>query len=272
MSDSPPLTSAPLDLQRVTHVLGGACREVGLRSHPFLVGWYNASVSHAAFHLPYPEDTVAFLLLSTPSMFESLFMPYITSPSYSPCQLDPLDQCLKHFFSELAASFPSAESEVIHDFEVDPGSRRPRVLVQTAGHVAGAARYYQRDDVNPDPWPKTKRIYGVSVHPTYGGWFAFRGVFIFKQLRVPDLPREAPADCVPDQTMRIDLLSKYNFSWKDWSFRDVVTGGVQERYSEQQKQYFSAEPSQRHALIQNVMAKCGSNEGEKEPRTEYSVN
>lgn len=48
-------------------------------------------------------------------------------------------------------TFPDLEVETIHDFELLP-SRRPKVLVQTAGHVAGAAFYYQRKDVVPDPW------------------------------------------------------------------------------------------------------------------------
>ena len=35
-------------------------------------------------------------------------------------------------------------------------SERAKILVQTAGHVAGGAYYYQRMDVKPDPWPKNK--------------------------------------------------------------------------------------------------------------------
>jgi len=48
-------------------------------------------------------------------------------------------------------AFLDTDIEAIHDFEILP-SRRPRILVQTAGHVAGAAYYYQRKDVVPDPW------------------------------------------------------------------------------------------------------------------------
>lgn len=144
--------------------------------------------------------------------------------------------------------------EAIHDFEMSPISRRPRVLVQTAGHVAGVARYYQREDVNPDPWPKEQKMFGVSMHPTYGGWFAFRGVLIFKDVEAPELMPVEPADCVPSQQMRVELLEKYNLSWRDWSFRDVIEGGVKERYSAQQKLYFSTEPGKRVSLIDEYLS------------------
>lgn len=49
--------------------------------------------------------------------------------------------------------------ECIHDFEMDH-NRRPKVLVQTAGHVAGAARYYQRSDVTDDPWGPNQVMVG----------------------------------------------------------------------------------------------------------------
>lgn len=43
----------------------------------------------------------------------------------------------------------------MYDFEMDR-NRKPKILVQTAAHVAGAAYYYQRKDVANDPWGKTK--------------------------------------------------------------------------------------------------------------------
>ena len=54
-------------------------------------------------------------------------------------------------FSFCFQAFPSHDVETIHDFEMTP-MRRPKVLVQTAGHVSGAAYYYQRKDVQPDAW------------------------------------------------------------------------------------------------------------------------
>lgn len=235
-------------IDKVLGVLNCRCEGTGVTCHPFLLSWYHDKVS-TSFHFPYSGDTLAVLLVSTPSMFEQLFIPYLNSPHYSRDPLDPLDQCFKHFFSQLKAYFMDQEVEVIHDFEVSPISRKPHVLVQTAGHVAGVARYYQREDLDPDPWPKERKVYGVSMHPEYGGWFGFRGVLIFKTVMAPQLRWVEPEDCVPSQEMRVQLLEKYNWSWKDWSFRDVIVGGVKERYSEQQKVYFGTEPGQRLPLI-----------------------
>ena len=230
------------------------CEGTGVTCHPFLLGWYHEMVD-PPFHLPYSSSTLVVLLVSTPSMFELLFLPYLSSSLYSPSTLDPLDQCLKHFFKELQELFPShSKVEAIHDFDMIPGYRRPRMLVQTAGHVAGVARYYQRKDVNPDPWPKERRVYGVSVHPEYGGWFAFRGVLIFPDVQAPQLTCKEACDCVPTQEMRVDLLDKFNGNWRDWSYRDVVAGEVKEKYSAAQKLYFSTEPAKRGPIIQTLIS------------------
>jgi len=42
-------------------------------------------------------------------------------------------------------------------------TKQPRVLVQTAGHVAGAAFYYQRSSLTHDPWEKDKVYMFVYV-------------------------------------------------------------------------------------------------------------
>ena len=46
---------------------------------------------------------------------------------------------IKDFASKAKENFPElvTEVELIHDFEMVPGLRRPKVLVQTAAHVAG---------------------------------------------------------------------------------------------------------------------------------------
>lgn len=64
---------------------------------------------------------------------------------------------------------------------------------------------------------------------------------------VPDLQPTKPLDCVPGRTDRITLLEGFNFHWRDWTYRDVIK--PQERYSEEQKAYFSTPPAQRLALL-----------------------
>lgn len=179
-------------------------------------------------------------------MFDHGFKPFIKATS---CigERDPLDEFMGTMFAKVKAEFNTEHDvEAIHDFEMLP-SRRPKVLVQTAAHVGGGAYYYQRNSVSKDPWDKKTKICGVCVHAKYGGWFAIRGVIIFKDVLVPDLPKKEPVDVVQGDEKRIELLDKFNFHWKDWSFRDVVPSDV--KYSEEQKKYFATLPANRKELL-----------------------
>lgn len=63
------------------------------------VGWYNA-VLQPAFHLPYPDDTLAFVVLSTPSMFDKALKPFINKERLKIIR-DPVDQCVSHHLSRM---------------------------------------------------------------------------------------------------------------------------------------------------------------------------
>lgn len=162
----------------------------GFECHPFKIGWYNEEVANP-FQLPYQKDTLAFVIISTPSMFEKAFVPFVSTMDCTRTNLDPVDKCMKHHFSLIKEEFSELDIETIHDFELTP-TRRPKVLVQTAGHVSGAVRYYQRKDLTSDPWESKEKVFGVCLHPEYGGWFAIRGIAIFKSLQCPDVPKQQP--------------------------------------------------------------------------------
>lgn len=61
------------------------------------VGWYNAVLS-PAHHLQYPADTLAVVVLSSPSMFERCFLPFLRSQCCEGLR-DPIDQCSAHTVS-----------------------------------------------------------------------------------------------------------------------------------------------------------------------------
>lgn len=65
------------------------------------IGWYN-SVLPASLHLAFPDDCLAVVVLSTPSMFEQAFLPFLEKKS---CQglSDPIDQCVRHCISSAAS-------------------------------------------------------------------------------------------------------------------------------------------------------------------------
>lgn len=52
-------------------------------------------------------------------------------------------------------AFAGERLEVIQDFELHP-SRRPKVIMQTAGHVAGAVHYYSCRGMHFDQLPAKK--------------------------------------------------------------------------------------------------------------------
>ncbi|XP_074077666.1 cyanocobalamin reductase / alkylcobalamin dealkylase [Macrotis lagotis] len=216
----------------------------GFEVHPFQVGWYNALLP-PAFQLPLPGPTLAFVVLSTPAMFDQALKPFLQSAHLQPLK-DPVDQCVAYHLTNVQKSLPEQKVDIITDYDMHP-NRRPKILAQTAAHVAGAAYYYQRQDVESDPWGN-KKIAGVCIHPKYGGWFAIRGVVLLPGVEVPDLPPQSPTDCVPTQEGRIALLESFNFHWRDWTYRDVVA--PVERYSEEQKAYFATPPSQRLHLLE----------------------
>ena len=60
------------------------------------IGWYNDCV-RKPFEFKYDRETLAFILISTPSMFEKAFLPFLGSELCAGTR-DPIDQCMDHHF------------------------------------------------------------------------------------------------------------------------------------------------------------------------------
>ena len=62
----------------------------------------------SALRLPHPDDTLAVVVISTPSMFELAFLPFLES---SGCQglSDPIDQCVKQHISTAVSQVSRAD-------------------------------------------------------------------------------------------------------------------------------------------------------------------
>jgi methylmalonic aciduria homocystinuria type C protein len=173
---------------------------LGFECHPLLVGWYNERVG-AKFALPFPHSTFAVVVLSRPDMFEKSFIPFLADAARSHNEgegegkRDPLDQCMRQTMTEAKETVFAASEKltVIHDFELHP-NRRPKFLAQTAAHVSGAVRLYQKCDVANqallEDKVKSKKVYPVCIHPKFGGWFAIRCIFAFEEVSAPNLPRD----------------------------------------------------------------------------------
>jgi len=308
-------------------ILKNELEPYGMEVYMFKVGWYNAQVS-SGFRLAFADDTVCAVVLTIPSFFEKAFLPYLKSFNPKGFSADPIDSCTAFYIQNAVAKLKISAS-IMYDYEMLP-SRRPKVLVQTAAHIAGAAFYYQRchvtarpptstsdgmfgfenqcemhhallqnqelddlpdkvknkikqengidcsatseshrdlscnnsvsDVINKpilkemvgsnddfDPWNKNDKIFGVCIHPKYGGWFAIRCVVVFDKILHLSLTPPAPEDCVPCRQCRIELLNRFNGNWKDWTYRDIIR--VKERYSDKQKLYFETSPKDRKQLL-----------------------
>ena len=127
-------------LREIWTALDGYGRPLGLEVTPFKVGWYNGALRDGRFAFDVHEDTLAFVVVSAPSMFERAFLPYVRGDVEG--REDPLDECMRHHFRAMCRLFPESHRvEPMHDFEMaSPVSKRPKVLVQTAAHVASVAR------------------------------------------------------------------------------------------------------------------------------------
>jgi len=219
----------------------------GFECHPFLVGWYNSQVGEK-FALDYAADTLAFIVISQPAMFEKAFIPFLTEKWDKTNIRDPIDQCVSHYFNKVKESIREHEIVSLHDYELTP-KRRPKILVQTAGHVAGAVRFYRPEDFDA---ANNNNFYPVCHHPRFGGWFALRGVLIFPGVTEPSLARKQPPTVLRDEEAK-SMLEMYNLHWQDWRWRDV--GCPSKRYSEQQILYFETPPAKRCDIIAAILEK-----------------
>lgn len=58
-------------------------------------------------------------------------------------------------------------------------------------------------------------MFGVCVHPRFGGWFAIRALLVFEGMTVgSELVQPVPPDCVPSREGRIKLLEAFNLHWQ----------------------------------------------------------
>ncbi|KAF2359873.1 Methylmalonic aciduria and homocystinuria type C family [Trinorchestia longiramus] len=219
-------------------------------------------------------------------MFEKCFVPFVKSSllgvdeiqtnqhendesgrSSSVPLSDPLDKCMKALFKEMTDLLPELKVDVIHDFDMTP-MRRPKILVQTVGHISGAVYMYRLEDLKSHescisetgsslplniPWTSDQKIFPVCLHPRFGGWFALRGVIIFKTVTCHSLARPIPRPLLQSPEEIVKLLELYNNCWRNNAFRDVIP--VQEKYSSTQQKYFATPPAKRIELLKQILEK-----------------
>ncbi|CAF3220732.1 unnamed protein product [Rotaria socialis] len=238
-----------IEFDTIYALLQNNLTEPGFEVYPFLISWYNSIVDPLFRLSTYDDDTVAFLVVSTPSMFEKTFLPYALDSSKD-LSRDPIDCCVKEKIQSVIENIPDCDIDVMFDYELWP-TRRPKIVMQTVSHVAGAARFYSRQQLANDPFPKDRNMMGICLHPKYGGWFALRSVLVFKTLKYPLLPRISPIDVLNgDESLVVDVLKRFNDCWEDNSYRNVIP--ATETYSSLQQSYFQTKPKDRLVWLENL--------------------
>ena len=86
-------------MEEITKVINNFCANKGFEASPFKLKWYNASVTNDKFKLTCaPDDSLAFVIISQPSMFEATFLPFVNEhwdQIQNNVLVDLLDQCMK---------------------------------------------------------------------------------------------------------------------------------------------------------------------------------
>nr|CAH8821971.1 unnamed protein product [Trichobilharzia regenti] len=256
------------------------------------------------------DDCLCICLISNPQMFEKTFIPTIcewfkqsegdsfeevlkrmrskfSRFKFPPGSSDPFDwavfirlqKVLEICIANIKSQLPSNEldkfdgAQWIPDYAIRLVTRLPYVHVQTAGHVSGMAYFHQPSEmIKQRSREQTGQPYcGVSLHPKYGGWFGFRGIYIFPNLRCPNLPKSTPLSYFTPSTndgfnssgnnnSQLEaLLYEYNECWSDNKWREYKlfndnnnnnNSDCNHRYSNDAILYFSTEPSERVKFVQ----------------------
>ncbi|CAI9725735.1 Hypothetical predicted protein [Octopus vulgaris] len=242
------------ELFTILTVFNATLHQYGYEAHPFAVRCYNDIKSmKPSFRLKYSRNTLALTVVAAPDMFEKALIPCICKSNVTVLlDGDPTDNCNQKYFKKFFAIYP--ETDFLSSYKM-LGPGHPLVLSQTAAHVSGAAYYYQRRDVPRDTWPANKTIYGVAIHPLYGGWVRFPGVIVFKNVKLPRNFRcRSPPDVIPSIKKRIKLLNEYNNDWASWKFADIIP--VVKKYTPEAKAYFSIFGKKREEFVKDVKKYC----------------
>jgi methylmalonic aciduria homocystinuria type C protein len=196
----------------------------------------------------------------------------------------PVDTFISQTLKETSAKAFNGV-DIIFDYDkATPTSVEPRINIQTAGHVAGSAFYYQRKDVDEekDKWDNDSVVCGVSIHPVYGGWFAFRAVIVLKNIHpkvsIPThcsslpiflhlflfsplfplltlsstqivTPSFATDSLNGDPDLIVKVLTEFNDNWKEMKWRDIIPVKPEHRYSSDQIKYYHTELQNRDQSV-----------------------
>lgn len=217
----------PRSIERFAH----RCREAGFDIvHPFRVDSYNAHVE-APIRLPDFSRTAALgILVGNTRLLWEVFCRALAA---DPSRVDdehPLERYVRERVTAAAEGLGATHTIFWAD-AVEPSA----VPIQRIAHAAGLA------------WLSPSYL---SIHPTYGPWFAFRSVIVLDEDYTVLEGKPAPDPCTPCakpclialeravtecRTLDQSAVTEHFDLWR--RVREVCPQGGDHRYSEEQLRY-----------------------------------
>eukprot|EP00930_Biecheleria_cincta_P105028 TRINITY_DN9752_c0_g1_i1.p1 TRINITY_DN9752_c0_g1~~TRINITY_DN9752_c0_g1_i1.p1 ORF type:complete len:310 (-),score=60.20 TRINITY_DN9752_c0_g1_i1:60-965(-) len=210
-------------------------------SRPFLVGWYNqirAETADGTQRIEAPESAVAFAILSVPGYLDVVAEHYARERPKDAF----VDTATNAILQRLRDLIPAELDAEIINTDVGP----PYYHVQSIGSVCGGDEHIEAKDLrgkgedceaweedladrleetrDPKMWgtqPEMRRkIFGVNVHPVWGGWYAYRGLVVLRKGLQKSLAKPEPLRFLGDKDAR-RILAEYNLRHQLCRWRDL---------------------------------------------------
>jgi hypothetical protein len=240
-------------------------------SKPFLVRWYNEARERTADgtqNIEAPPAAVAFAIYSVPDFLSAVSDFYNrTSPTKN-----FVDAATNEILDKLRGSLrPELDPWVVN---TDDGP--PYYHVQTLGAVAGVDQHLEaydftgaaneewREDLSDrleecrdtKMWgtdPETlRKIFGVNVHPEWGGWYAYRGLIVLRGGLAETLQKPEPLNFLAESEAR-RIIAEYNLRHAECLWRDSTETGhpPERRYTTDEFFFFTeVSPNKRRRWLQ----------------------
>lgn len=267
---------SPYDVAATEQALNAWAEPVRMRSTPaFLVKWYNQTrqdTAGGASRIDAPEDAVAFALYSIPGFIDVVAEYYARERPKSSF----VDGATNEILDALRARLPPDMDAMVVNTDIGP----PYYHVQSIGAVACADQHIEEFDFGEEvaEWrdelqetlaekrdqkmwgsdPATlRKIFGVNMHPTFGGWYAYRSLVILRGATAPGLERPEPMRFLePSEAQRI--ISEYNLAHEECRWRDLTPSGhpPEHRYTPEEYFFFMESNPKKRERFLDLRAAC----------------
>lgn len=227
-------------------------------SPPFLVGWYNelrGETAGGSQRIDAADTAVAFGFYSVPGFLDVVVEHFARAKPST----NFVDSATNEILDSIRRHLPSGLDALLVNTDDGP----PYYHVQTVGAVAGVDQHIEpaelqedgddawreelsdrlEDKRDPKMWgtdPEMRRkIFGLNVHPVWGGWYAYRALLVFRGLTCDTLARPPPLNVLASGDVR-RVISEYNLKHEECYWRDLSEEGhpPERRYNPEEYFFF----------------------------------